>query len=74
MENFPVINFENINGEKRKAILEKIEDACENWGFFEVPHKNLSLHFATLSFLHVHFNQTNDVAFLLVVGKSWNTP
>jgi len=44
MANFPVINFENINGEKRKATLEKIEDACENWGFFEVPHKNISLH------------------------------
>ena len=38
MENFPVINLENVNGKERKAILEKIEDACENWGFFEVPH------------------------------------
>ncbi|XP_057441694.1 1-aminocyclopropane-1-carboxylate oxidase-like [Lotus japonicus] len=46
MENFPVINLENINGDKRKAILEKIEDACENWGFFElvnhgIPHELL---------------------------------
>ncbi|RDX84857.1 1-aminocyclopropane-1-carboxylate oxidase [Mucuna pruriens] len=46
MENFPVINLENLNGEERKAILEKIEDACENWGFFElvnhgIPHELL---------------------------------
>jgi len=36
-----VINLESINGEERKAVLEKIEDACENWGFFEVPHTNI---------------------------------
>ncbi|KAK7370079.1 hypothetical protein VNO80_12133 [Phaseolus coccineus] len=43
MENFPVINLENINGEKRKAILEKIEDACENWGFFELVNHGIPL-------------------------------
>lgn len=37
MENFPVISLENINGAERAAILEKINEACENWGFFEVP-------------------------------------
>ncbi|XP_061373621.1 1-aminocyclopropane-1-carboxylate oxidase-like [Gastrolobium bilobum] len=46
MENFPVINLENLNVEERKAILEKINDACENWGFFElvnhgIPHELL---------------------------------
>lgn len=46
MENFPVINLENLNGEERKSILEQIEDACENWGFFElvnhgIPHELL---------------------------------
>ncbi|KAG4953816.1 hypothetical protein JHK87_039410 [Glycine soja] len=35
MENFPVINLENINGEERKTILDQIQDACQNWGFFE---------------------------------------
>ncbi|KAG5014814.1 hypothetical protein AAZX31_08G049400 [Glycine max] len=48
MENFPVINLENLNGEERKTILEQIEDACENWGFFElvnhgIPHELLDI-------------------------------
>ncbi|XP_047162068.1 1-aminocyclopropane-1-carboxylate oxidase-like [Vigna umbellata] len=43
MENFPVINLENINGEERKAVLEKIEDACENWGFFELVNHGIPL-------------------------------
>ncbi|KAA8526550.1 hypothetical protein F0562_008247 [Nyssa sinensis] len=43
MENFPVINMEKLNGEERKATMEIINDACENWGFFElvnhgIPH------------------------------------
>lgn len=37
MEKFPVINLANINGEEKKATLEQIEDACQSWGFFEVP-------------------------------------
>lgn len=36
MENFPVINFEKLNGEERTSTMEMIKDACENWGFFEV--------------------------------------
>lgn len=36
MENFPVINMEKLNSEERKATMETIKDACENWGFFEV--------------------------------------
>lgn len=35
---FPVINLDNINGDGRAKILEQIEDACQNWGFFEVIH------------------------------------
>ncbi|GAB4859402.1 Aconitate hydratase mitochondrial [Ancistrocladus abbreviatus] len=43
MENFPVINMEKLNGEERSATMEMINDACENWGFFElvnhgIPH------------------------------------
>ncbi|TKY49967.1 1-aminocyclopropane-1-carboxylate oxidase [Spatholobus suberectus] len=41
MENFPVINFEKLNGEERKATLEKIRDACENWGFFELVNHGI---------------------------------
>ncbi|XP_014503017.1 1-aminocyclopropane-1-carboxylate oxidase [Vigna radiata var. radiata] len=43
MENFPVINLENINGEERKVALEKIEDACANWGFFELVNHGIPL-------------------------------
>lgn len=33
---FPVINMEKLKGEERGAAMEQINDACENWGFFEV--------------------------------------
>ncbi|OAY33053.1 1-aminocyclopropane-1-carboxylate oxidase [Manihot esculenta] len=33
---FPIINFEKLNGEERAATMAKIKDACENWGFFEL--------------------------------------
>lgn len=36
MATFPVIDMEKLNGEERGATMELIEDACENWGFFEV--------------------------------------
>lgn len=41
MDNFPIINLENLNanGDERKATMEKIKDACENWGFFEVLYE-----------------------------------
>ncbi|XP_054819657.1 1-aminocyclopropane-1-carboxylate oxidase 1-like [Prosopis cineraria] len=42
MENFPVINLEKLNGEERKATMEKIHDACENWGFFELVNHGIS--------------------------------
>ncbi|KAJ4718848.1 1-aminocyclopropane-1-carboxylate oxidase 1 [Melia azedarach] len=42
MENFPAISLENINGSERSAILEKIKDACENWGFFELVNHGIS--------------------------------
>ncbi|KAF5746114.1 1-aminocyclopropane-1-carboxylate oxidase family protein [Tripterygium wilfordii] len=33
---FPVINMEKLNGQERAATMDKIKDACENWGFFEL--------------------------------------
>jgi len=36
METFPVIDLSKLNGEERKPTMEVINDACENWGFFEV--------------------------------------
>ena len=34
---FPVINMGLLGGEERPAAMELLRDACENWGFFEVP-------------------------------------
>ncbi|XVE78391.1 hypothetical protein DITRI_Ditri13aG0141200 [Diplodiscus trichospermus] len=36
MATFPVINLEKLNGEERASTMAQINDACENWGFFEV--------------------------------------
>ncbi|KAK4777364.1 hypothetical protein SAY87_017551 [Trapa incisa] len=41
MESFPVINMETLNGEKRAITMEKIKDACENWGFFEIVNHGI---------------------------------
>ena len=43
MENFPVVNMEQLNGEERAATMDKINDACENWGFFELVNHGISL-------------------------------
>ena len=43
MATFPVINMEKLNGEERAATMEKINDACENWGFFELVNHEISL-------------------------------
>ncbi|BFG26040.1 hypothetical protein CerSpe_123140 [Prunus speciosa] len=45
MENFPIINLESLNGEGRKATMEKIKDACENWGFFELVSHGIPTEF-----------------------------
>ncbi|KAF5192837.1 1-aminocyclopropane-1-carboxylate oxidase [Thalictrum thalictroides] len=42
MESFPVVNMENVNGEKRATTLDIIKDACENWGFFELMNHGIS--------------------------------
>ena len=33
---FPVVNLSKLNGEERDQTMALINDACENWGFFEV--------------------------------------
>lgn len=38
MEGFPVINMEKLEGNERAEAMEILRDACENWGFFEVPN------------------------------------
>ncbi|CAM8893573.1 unnamed protein product [Rhodiola kirilowii] len=42
MASFPVINMEKLNGEERTATMEKIDDACKNWGFFELVNHGIS--------------------------------
>ncbi|XP_059437717.1 1-aminocyclopropane-1-carboxylate oxidase [Corylus avellana] len=42
METFPVIDMEKLNGEERGATMELIEDACANWGFFELVNHGIS--------------------------------
>ncbi|KAL5542227.1 hypothetical protein UlMin_009937 [Ulmus minor] len=40
----PIINLEGINkcAILRKEIIEKVEDACEKWGFFQVVNHGIS--------------------------------
>ncbi|KAK2992211.1 hypothetical protein RJ640_005698 [Escallonia rubra] len=42
MEHFPVINMDKLDGEERNATMEMINDACENWGFFELVNHGIS--------------------------------
>ncbi|KAK9133198.1 hypothetical protein Scep_012726 [Stephania cephalantha] len=42
MDSFPIIDMEKFNGEERAAIMDKIKDACENWGFFELVNHGIS--------------------------------
>nr|CAA71140.1 1-aminocyclopropane-1-carboxylic acid oxidase [Rumex palustris] len=38
---FPIINLEKVNGDERKATMDMIKDACENWGFFELVNHGI---------------------------------
>lgn len=44
MEVFPVIDMKKFEGEERGAAMDLIKDACENWGFFQVPIFYISHH------------------------------
>nr|AFZ76981.1 ACC oxidase [Boehmeria nivea] len=39
---FPVIDMSKLNGEERASTMEMINDACENWGFFELMNHGIS--------------------------------
>ncbi|KAK6133273.1 hypothetical protein DH2020_032936 [Rehmannia glutinosa] len=45
MTTFPVINMEKLNGEERASTMEMINDACENWGFFELVNHGIDPEF-----------------------------
>ncbi|GKG05243.1 1-aminocyclopropane-1-carboxylate oxidase [Tanacetum coccineum] len=34
--------METLNGDERCATMAKIQDACENWGFFELVNHGIS--------------------------------
>ena len=86
MTNFPVINLEKLNGEERNDTMEKIKDACENWGFFEVSQEPFLTSFistlptkymSSLWFFLVLNNVSSYclIAFkILIAGESWHTP
>ncbi|RWR97714.1 1-aminocyclopropane-1-carboxylate oxidase [Cinnamomum micranthum f. kanehirae] len=41
MDSFPVINMEKLEGQERAATMKLINDACENWGFFELVNHSI---------------------------------
>ncbi|KAL3850906.1 hypothetical protein ACJIZ3_012788 [Penstemon smallii] len=45
MATFPVVNMEKLNGEERSPTMEIIEDACQNWGFFELVKHGIAPEF-----------------------------
>jgi len=45
MDSFPVINMEELNGEERRVAMKVLNDACENWGFFELLNHGISHEF-----------------------------
>ncbi|KAK4491918.1 hypothetical protein RD792_002700 [Penstemon davidsonii] len=45
MATFPVVNMERLNGEERSATMEIIEEACQNWGFFELVNHGIAPEF-----------------------------
>ncbi|KAF7801254.1 1-aminocyclopropane-1-carboxylate oxidase [Senna tora] len=43
MESFPVVDMGKLKTEDRAATMDKIKDACENWGFFELVNHGISI-------------------------------
>lgn len=39
---FPVINMEMLEGSERPEAMKVLQDACENWGFFELLNHGIS--------------------------------
>ncbi|CAN8245215.1 unnamed protein product [Cochlearia groenlandica] len=38
---FPIVDLSKLNGEERDQTMSLINDACENWGFFEIVNHGL---------------------------------
>ncbi|CAL5333203.1 unnamed protein product [Camellia sinensis] len=53
----PVIDFSKLNGEERAKTMAQIANACEEWGFFQIPTKNhpsLVLAYQTIDMKHFY--------------------
>ncbi|KAJ8898781.1 hypothetical protein K2173_006313 [Erythroxylum novogranatense] len=68
---FPVINMEKLNGEQRAATMEKIKDACENWGFFELLNHGIDPEFldAVERFTKEHYKKCMEQRFKELVAS-----
>lgn len=42
-KSFPLIDMAKLNGEERDAGMKILQDACQNWGFFELLNHGISL-------------------------------
>lgn len=73
MANFPLINMEKLNGEERGATMNKIKDACENWGFFEVFIFIFTIKHVTYSQTVSYFSMVIIMhIFVCVVSEPWD--
>ncbi|KAM7265546.1 hypothetical protein ACFE04_003229 [Oxalis oulophora] len=42
MAAFPIVDLSKLNGEERSSAMSTINDACENWGFFQLVNHGIS--------------------------------
>ncbi|KAL6549593.1 Aconitate hydratase mitochondrial [Orobanche hederae] len=70
MATFPVINMENLDGQERAATMEVIDDACENWGFFEVVNHGIAPEFMDLveRLMKAHYEKCMEQRFKEMVS------
>ncbi|XP_044409773.1 1-aminocyclopropane-1-carboxylate oxidase 1 isoform X2 [Triticum aestivum] len=59
---FPVINMEKLETEERGAAMGVIGDACENWGFFEVPLPPTHIEFSSAGISHELMDEVERVS------------
>ncbi|KAJ6832343.1 1-aminocyclopropane-1-carboxylate oxidase-like [Iris pallida] len=65
MESFPVINMAKLDGEERGTTMQVLNDACENWGFFELLDHGISVELMDKveSFTKGHYKKSMEQRF-----------
>ncbi|KAJ6852430.1 1-aminocyclopropane-1-carboxylate oxidase-like [Iris pallida] len=65
MESFPVINMAKLDGEERGPTMQVLNDACENWGFFELLDHGISVELMDKveSFTKGHYKKSMEQRF-----------